>query len=88
MQKFVAILRPPNSPIVLPPRTIELRPSVLYILPEGSTEDRPSFGLILTTGDSTPVVVAQISFKMLFDSLNTEAKELLEKEWATMKGGA
>lgn len=83
---FRTVMRDPDEPIPVPRRTIQLLPSEMHILPRGTQDGRPSFAFLLSVADGTGVVVANISFQMLFSSLDKRQKSFIENEWNRMKG--
>ena len=72
-----------GEPVRVPPRTIELRPTVLNVLPAGTRENKMSFAFELAVGNGETVVVTQLSMKMLVESLTLDQREQFEKEWKT-----
>jgi len=70
----------------LPEHMVQLIPSKMYVFPEGTRDNRPSLGLIMSTGNGQEVVIAQLSVGMLFNSFNDTTRNLFEKEWARLKG--
>lgn len=80
MSDFKTVLRTPcMGPFILP-RTIELRPIEMHVFPEGSRDDKASFALVMATSDNTPVAVAQLTLRMLFNSMDRDVLELIHKE--------
>lgn len=65
---------------------VQLKPTQLYILPKGSIDNKPSFAIVCSNRSGEGLVVAQVSFQMIFDSLTIEGFKLLEREWRSMKG--
>lgn len=62
----------------------QLRPTKLYVFPEGATDNTPSFAFVLEDGHPTTKYVAQISHNMLSEALIRAARiresEELEKQ--------
>lgn len=69
---FEVIALTKEQHIEMPPRTIQLIPTRLYVLPEGSVTNEMSFAWVLSASDTTPVVIAQITARMMFESMPRE----------------
>lgn len=81
---FKVFLLKKGQSLELPRGMIQLRPTGLYVFPEGSVTNEMSFALELSVDDKTPVVLAQISARMLLEAL---PKELLDKLKEHLTGG-
>lgn len=81
MPAFTTTLMLPDEPLYVQPRTIQLRPTKMFMMPAGSTENKLTFCFELST-KTEPVVYAQISLKMLMDSFTPEHKGFLKRQIA------
>lgn len=77
--RFEVVRLEKGEGVGVPPRTVQLRPTKMFVLPEGSIEDKPSLVFVHSVGDGTPVVVAQISLKMLISSLDDRSAEMFQE---------
>lgn len=81
---FETTLLKPGAPVVIRPDTIEMRPVRMFILPEGDIKNCPSLSLSLIDHYGHEVV-GQLSFRMLFESLDKASRTLFEYEWKLLK---
>lgn len=58
---------------------IELRPSAIYVLPEGSIYNKPSLCMIMSDAKGQDVVAGQLSIKMLLENTPSEMLKDLSK---------
>jgi len=79
MKEFETEVLGVNERVEAPPRTIQLLPTKLYILPQGSIRNEPSLVWVLSAGDRSPVVVSQISLRMLIESLDRKALDFFKQ---------
>lgn len=82
---FKTILNDPGEPVSVTSRMIQLIPVQMYILPTGTKDNKASVAVVMATGDGTPVVIGQISLRMIFESLDESSKALLSSEIYSLK---
>lgn len=70
MSDFEVIKLPPGAPLVMDQMkfVMELRPTKMYVLPDGTMTGKPSYAFVLE-GPWGEIFVAQISDKMLREGM-------------------
>ena len=65
---FLVTVLKPGEKVEAKARMIQLKPTQLFVLPEGSMENKMSWAFFLSAGEDD-VVVAQITTKMMIDAM-------------------